>query len=303
MSHVLIARKVQTSKDNSYQSYECNPYFFYCNPTVPCGYSYGIQDHEIGKQWCPRGCSDQNICAKPDRKECTIGLDSNGRDPLIRTVWDEKAPNIECAYELDKIDRVEQLQVYASKFKDSPYIDTMMGAFCGKHVSTDCASGLDNECSRYLSTDEEGKMCRQWMATLSRDSQDALMRNYCLSNSTKDCKCINRSTDPEYNRMKSLSNFFSDNCWYKPCSNSESIYLVPHRLTENKCATNICQQIIDAHAQGNVTIEGNTSQINCNFKADEFQPNPPQTPQSTSWFKKYWYIVVGILAALLLLIL
>lgn len=305
----LNVRKIQTSRDDPYQSYECNPYFFYCYNTMPCGKTVGVPDLEIGKVSCRSTCPEQNMCVRPDRKECYIGKSSDGNDPLLAVYWDQKAPNLLCAYNLDHIDKVDQLRVYATKFKDTPYIDTMMGAFCGKKVFRDCAPGLQrdgkyHECSRYLTTNEEGKMCRDWLASLPRDRQDALMRNYCLSNDTLDCKCINRSTDPEYNKMKSLTNYFSDNCWYKPCSNSESIYLVPNRLTEGQCATNVCQQIIDAHAQGNITIEGNTSQINCNFKEGDIKQPPNSNPNTPKfdWLTNYWYVILGALAILLLLV-
>ena len=277
-ARVLVSRKVQTSRESTYVGDECNPYFFYCNDTTPCGYTNGVQDLEVGKSPCRWSCPDQNVCLKPDRFECAIGLDSKNNDPLTLITWDQRAPNLKCMYDLNKIDKIDQLRAYSSKFKDDS-INTVMGAFCGKRVSTDCAAGLGGECSRFLAVNDGGRVCREWMASLPRDSQDAVMRDYCLANDTEDCKCINRTTDPDYQRLKSLGNYFSDRCWYRPCANSESIYLVPNRVGSAECAANVCQQIIEAHAEGKIDISGNVNQINCAFPEaippGKKDPTPP----------------------------
>lgn len=301
MTHTFISRKVQTSKTPTYQPYECTPYLFYCNETVPCGYSSGsVRDPIVDTVQCPSFCPSQNICLKPNRDECYIGLNSDGLDPLINIEWDREAPNLRCVFDLNKIDRADQLRVYESKFANSPYVNTLMGALCGKRVSKNCGGGL-KECSRYVATDEEGKMCRNWLASLPRDIQDAEMTSYCLENDTPDCKCINRTTDPEYDRLKTLSNYFNDNCWYKPCASSAS--LVPHRTSSQHCAENVCQQIIEASAKGNVIIDGNTSDINCNFKDGALKPvdtKPVDTPQE--WFS-WKLITIACVPIILLLIL
>lgn len=297
--HRLTTRKVQTSKTPTYVSHDCDPYIFYCYDTVPCGYTGGVQDMEVGKSGCPRLCPDQNVCLKPDRQECSIGLDSKGQDPLLVVTWDERAPNLRCVYDLDRIDRADQLRVFDAKFDTDASVNSLMGAFCGKHVSAHCADGLKGECSRYLSLDEEGKLCREWLASRPRDGQDAAMRDYCLNNDTLDCKCINRTNDPDYIRLKSLGNYFSDNCWFKPCSNSESIYLVPNRVSSAQCATNVCQQIIDAHAEGKIDITGNVNQINCNF-GDKSFPGKPQSASWYDWLIANWHMVAAIVALLVI---
>ena len=302
-NHTLIGRKTQTSRETYYISHECDPYIFYCYDTVPCGYTGGVQDLNIGESTCPRYCPNQNVCLRPDREECTIGLNSSGQDPLLSVTWDGRAPNLKCIYDLNKIDTADQLRVYAKKFQTSQNIDTIMGAFCGKkYTSSDCADGLNGECSRLLARNEEGRMCRDWMASLTSDRQDAIMRDYCLSNDTLDCKCINRNNDPEYNHLKSLGNYFSDNCWYKPCSNSSSIYLVPNNLSSKTCATNVCQQIIDAHANGNIDIGGNTNQINCNFSDHDVSPRTDHI-KLPSWMTDYWYIIACIIVVIIILVL
>lgn len=313
--HTLIARKTQTSKEPRYIQ-ECNPNIFYCYTTVPCRFTGGVQDLEVGKASCGAFCPEQNICLKPDRRECTIGLNSKGEDPLHTATWDERAPNLLCVYDLNKIDTADQLNVYKSKFPDNQNENTLMAAFCNKRIiSPTCARGLKGKCSRYLDRTDEGRLCLDWLASLPRDNQDAIMRDYCLNNNTLDCKCINRTNDPGYISLKSIGNYFSDNCWYKPCTNSESIYLVPNKLSSSQCATNICQQIIDAHADGQVEISGNVNQINCSFgpndlnppKKPEPTPPPHPTPPSpTHWYDfivMYWQIYLCATVAIILILL
>lgn len=303
-NHILIGRKVQQSGNKTYVSHECDPWVFYCYNTVPCGYTGGVQDLKIGESACPRLCPNQNICLQPDREECTIGLSSTGKDPLLSVTWDERAPNLKCIYDLNNIDTADQLRVYNTKFPTTQNLNTIMSAFCGeKHVSTTCATGLNEQCSRFLARDEEGRLCRDWLATLSNDRQDMVMRDYCLSNDTIDCKCINRSTDSEYNKLKSIGNYFSDNCWYKPCTNSSSIYLVPTNLSSKTCATNVCQQIIEAHTNGNIDIEGNTTQIDCTFSKNMPNPDKSQPPVSSNshWYD-YWYLICFVIIAIIVII-
>lgn len=315
--HILISRKIQTSREPTYSSHECYPNVWYCYDPVPCGYTGGIPDLEIGKSSCGWQCPEQNLCLKPDKNECNIGLDSKGNDPLFDVEWDEKAPKLKCVYDLDNIDKIDQIEIYKSKFPNNHNVDTIIGSFCGKRTSSNCPKELNGECSRYLSLGDDGKLCRLWLADQSESRQDALMRDYCLHNDTEDCKCIKRNSDPSYNKIKALGNYFSDNCWYRPCSNSESVYLVPNKVSEHTCATNVCQQIIDAHADGDVDISNNINQINCTFNPGDIKqpkkkpdngdkpPSTPSTPSTTHWYDIFlnnWKLFVGITVAFVLII-
>jgi hypothetical protein len=284
-------------------SHECYPYAFYCYQTVPCGYTGDVPDMEIGKAGCALLCPSQNVCLRPDRSECWIGLDSKGQDPLLKVTWDERAPNLSCVYDLDRIDSIDQLRAFDRQFNSDSLNNNLVGAFCGKHVSSHCADGLGGECSRYLSLDEGGKLCREWLSLRPRDVQDAAMREYCLNNNTLDCKCINRTTDPDYSRLKSLGNYFSDGCWFKPCSNSESIYLVPNRVSSAQCATNVCQQIIDAHAQGKVDITGNVNQINCSFAENDLTPSARNPVTWYEWLSTNWIVSIGMVLTIIIALL
>src|SRR5579864_3712283 len=312
MSHYVMARKRQTSQHPTYLAHECESNPFYCLSTIPCRVRDGVRDLAVDTISCGifGECPQQNVCLQPDVLECTIGRDSKGNDPLLAIQWDERAPNLKCTYNLDYIDRVDQLNVYMDKF-DEQHKNTLYSAFCGKRVDSPCPSKLAGGCSRFLALDETGNACRRWMSTLPRDTQDAVMRDYCLRNDTIDCKCINRTSDPDYERVKDLNNYFTDNCWYKPCANSENVYLVPNRLSENACATNVCQQIIDAHAKGQIEITGNTNNINCNFgggpqpippNPTPHAPEPPDQPHFKRWLRENWIIpaLVVVLIAFLL---
>jgi hypothetical protein len=187
--------------------------------------------------------------------------------------------------------------------------NTMMHEFCNQKVTDDCASGLESGCSRYRTTNNEGHLCRQWLASLSPDQHDLTIAEYCLANDTNDCKCIDRSTDPTYIHLKSVAAPFPDACWYTPCANASSNNLVPKALTAQQCPTNvnICKQIIDAATTaGNINIHDNKSSINCVFDKDsslpvgEASPTPP--PTIIDLLKSNWKIVTTIIVVMVILL-
>lgn len=263
--HVVTLFKTQTSRSNTYLGHECTPYIFYCiSSTVPCGYTGGVQDMKVGDHSCGFGCPTQNICLKPDRSEAYIGNSSKGHDPLITIVWDVKPPNLRCIYDLDHIDTPSQINALKRLFPHDQ-LDHVMRAFC-TGTSNECPTA-EKPCSKLKSTDEIGSMCREWINTLSTDEmRDSVRREYCLTHNTSDCRCINRVNQPDFIELRNgmdAQTLASTRCWYKPCEDNANILLDVEQ--KQVCTANICQNIINAHAKGNINISNNTSSLNCSF--------------------------------------
>lgn len=299
--HLITLFKTQTSTSSTYVEANCISSLFYCSHTLQCGYTEGVQDPVVGSVPCGFGCPPQNICLKPDRAEAFIGLSSNGEDPLIHICWNVRPPNLRCVYDVDKINTASQINTLMRLYSEIQ-ITHLMRAFCTQPIST-CPNGM-NKCSRLLSTDESGEMCREWMERLPSDSyRDSVMREYCLFNNTDDCRCINRTKHDEFNNVQGEMNAItlaSTRCWYKPCQDNNNLLLNVEQKQE--CNANICQSIIDAHAQGNVNIEGNKSSINCNF--DKASTTPTTTTDSNSAESKLVKrITIGVAVLLLIVLL
>lgn len=249
---------------------------------------------KIGDHSCGLGCPKQNVCLKPDRKEADIGNSSNGSDPLISILWDIQPPNLRCIYDLDKIDTPSQVNALKKLFPNEQ-VNHVMRAFCTQK-STKCPDNRSG-CSRLLDLDESGSMCREWLATLPSDeARDSVRREYCIHNDTDDCKCINRTKHQDFNDLRNgmdAGMISSTRCWYKPCEDNSNLLLDVEQKQE--CIENVCQNIIDAHAEGNINISNNTSSLSCNFsrkqladaeakRAAKLTPPTPVPPQTNPSF-------------------
>ena len=291
--HVIVLFKKQESRKTTYPGYDCYNGLFYCiDETVPCRYTDGIQDPVVGTVNCALGCPAQNLCLKPDPAEGDIGLSSYGLDPLLNISWDIVPYNIKCFYDLDRIDTESQINAIKNKFPAEQF-NHIMRAFCVQK-STSCLLGRP-ECSRLTAVDTSGEMCREWLSKQDNGFQDSVKREYCIKNNTDDCKCINRSRQSDFNELKNGMNaqtLSSSRCWYKPCDDNSNILLDSEQ--KQSCQANVCQNIIEAHANGNIDINNNTSSLNCNFTSKEIEaanearksklskPSPTNTTKNTT---------------------
>jgi hypothetical protein len=316
--HVITLFKEQKSRSSTYLGHGCSEYIFYCiEPTVPCGYTGGVRDLKVGDHSCGWGCSTQNICLKPDIAEAYIGKSSRGLDPLISILWDVQPPNLRCVYDLDRIDTVSQINTLKRLFPNEQ-VNHIMRAFCTQK-STKCPDSR-SECSKLKSLDESGSICREWLSNLpSEEARDSVRREYCIHNNTEDCKCINRTKYADYTSIENgmfpqLSS--SSRCWYKPCEDNSNLLLEMEQKQE--CIANVCQTIIEAHAQGNININNNTSSLNCSFTKQQLtdanaerdaklNPQPPKPSQPTTSFSIWEFvskykIIIAIIPILFLII-
>ena len=91
----------------------------------------------------------------------------------------------------------------------------------------------------------------------------------------------------------------SARCWFKPCEDNSNLLLDVEQKQE--CVSNICQTIIEAHAQGNININDNTSSLSCSFTKNQLadanakreellnpkQPKPPATTPENPYFNLF----------------
>jgi hypothetical protein len=265
MSSDIILFKTQQSRKTVY-SHECAPWTSYCYETVPCRITYGIRDPTLDTKTCAVGlCPPQLQCLKPDKTEAYIGLSSQGVDPLVHFGWDIKPPDLVCIYDADHIDTDAQLNNLKKLFQPNQ-LNHAMRLLCTDKPGSICKDAKKT-CSRFKSFDSIGRRCQEWLDTVTiSEVKDSIRREYCLHFDTDDCSCINRTKRQDFNTLKNgmdATTIASSKCWYKPCDDNDNILLDVDQ--QNICNPTICQNIINAHANGSINIENNTSSLSCNF--------------------------------------
>jgi hypothetical protein len=139
------------------------------------------------------------------------------------------------------------------------------------------------ECSHLKSSSNEGNNCRTWLSKLTQEEVDQVINTICVNfPELIECKCVNRGQDPQYQDIKPLTPY-PDACWYLPCAGTEPFWV---RSTENvastdSCPSNICQVIVDATAEQNVTIDENYIYFSCDFS--EGTGETETVPPSSEW--------------------
>ena len=249
-------------------------------------------------------CSTKPVCSRPNYEECKLGPGSSGDEPTYRADWsDEYADSstvknprrkLKCIWDLTKIDSVDQISKYYTKFKPSnndPDYAKIMTKFCAvktKNCLVDPTTNIKiDSCSRVSSSpsDPANALCRNWFEGASDSTRNAFIYNVCASDTgnTVECKCYNRASLKEYQAVVNIVQGSSaqpieDACWYLPCKKSSPAYLVDSKNSTPKCPSQICQQIISAsHTGGNVDIQNNQNILNCTFTQDDFDSSKSPT--------------------------
>ena len=143
---------------------------------------------------------------------------------------------------------------------------------CQQPTTIGCPT-IGTKCSPIFSRSEIGDYCRQKYGLLSDGDRDTVIENYCLRNDTEECKCANRSNNPDYTKLKQ-GNPYSDACWYIPCAN-RSRYFVPSDFNKQiQCPQNICQIVYDISKIHDVDINKVKNDINCDFTGGGIIPTP-----------------------------
>jgi len=175
------------------------------------------------------------------------------------------------------------------------YVTKILPAVCSKTTNTACPASVGKTCSQFLSNDLLGNECRLWAETYP-EYADVIKKDYCLNlPHAKECQCILRTSDPEYNHAK-IS--YPDACWFIPCTPaSENTYLQLQSdklvLDKNECGS-ACQQIFDLYGSGQIKASF-ISKIDCNFSSSSTNKEIKE-PQTNTY--PYNYMLIGIIVFL-----
>jgi hypothetical protein len=243
-----------------------------------------MQDWEYGHESCCFTCPNKKKCSKPDAAECDVGVDSHKRDPLLKVAWDSKGPDLRCVYDVNKINRLEQIDNFKQKFsnngKNAQEYNSILANYC-QQASDTCVVDPETlekmpKCSRLKSVGKDGELCRGWFNQQPKNVQDTVVQNYCAVHNTPDCKCVNRASNDIYRNLK-VGKVINDGCWFVPCANGES-YLNTSDVQKPSCPSNFCDVIYNFLKNRDVNITDVQSTINCVFKQDP-APSPPPPPK------------------------
>lgn len=220
----------QKSIIDKYISGPCNHYTK--SDTIPCmndDWSYGIID-------CGSGFNNnQYRCSKVDPHICPkIGNEKS------KTVFDN-APRVKCEYKVSTFKKKEDIDTWIYNWgRDRKFNDVIMPNFC-KIESHKCPNEM-SECSRFISLDSEGKVCRAWAEHNVKLSNKVKME--ICENGGEECLCINRENDPLYRDIvENLGSEVSEGTqrenslqWWKPCTDN-SKYIILEK-NNNSCVDN-----------------------------------------------------------------
>ena len=279
MTSIVNGFKVQKSTKTSYdtgQPCDC----FSCTAFTSnrqCDQTDGMADWEYGHEACCFTCPNKRQCAKPDPKECFIGIDSHQRDPVTHVTWNGKGPNLRCVFDVDKINTMDQIDNFKQTFGIHGDYNAIVANYCQQSSST-CITDPDTgksmtKCSRLKSTGKDGELCRGWFNQQPKAIQDTVVQNYCTVNNTPDCKCVNRAQQDVYKSLK-VGKVINDGCWYTPCANPQS-YLQTTDVEAPSCPDNFCDVIYNIVKDRDVTIDNIKNDVNCVFQPP---PKPPPKP-------------------------
>ncbi|ABF82077.1 hypothetical protein MIV047R [Invertebrate iridescent virus 3] len=285
MSSIVNGFSIQKSTKTAYDTqqpcdcWDCSAF----TAVVGCGQTDGMDDWEFGETACCFTCPNKKQCAKPDPAECNIGTDSHQRDPLTRVTWNGRGPNVQCVYDVNRINTLEQIDNFKQRFGVHGDYNAVVANYCQQSSDsciTDPETGTKmTKCSRFKSDQKDGELCRGWFNQQPKAVQDTVVQNYCAVNNTPDCKCVNRAQNEVYRELK-IGKVINDGCWFTPCANPQS-YLLTTEVENPTCPSNFCDIIYNIIKDRDVTIDDVKNDINCVFKPDpppQPKPQPPPDP-------------------------
>ena len=276
-------KQLSPNPSATYQVEACGTRSYAGNNPLHCLKTDNITDQFIEDVYCGLFALNVKRCAKPDIAQCAIGKSSNGEDPVAGITWLVEAPNIRCFYDSKKLDTLNQLENYRLLFGENKEYAALAARFCSD-VSSNGLEGTKH--SRLKASDSEGDFCRTFYNTQSIQDQESIGQNICLANpDLPECACYSRAKDPTYKKLSATAPF-KDSCWYVPCRDSLS-NLIPGDLRDPECPSNVCQFILDAANNNNVSISEIKSSIDC-------KSGPTPSPPSDTSFPYLYKILLGL---------
>lgn len=234
-----------------------------------CPSSVAPQQHKTGQD------SGKVQGGKPNAKPLGGVLGSEPISASFMETTIRQPVSIQCNYAStkDTIKTAEHVNTWVANFgEDRAYKQEIMKDFCAGVVRT-CPSDR-TECSRLLSTGEDGGLCRTWADKMTQEGGqslavvDSVKRAVCKSHpQLRDCNCINRDEKDDYNLLASrgMKGSFPDGCWWIPCKVQDK-YLVPSEVLPKPgdCPENLCENV--TYISDSEIQQLNLNQnVGCNF--------------------------------------
>jgi len=302
---VRIDQPVQTYRVGSECSRRSRKYKKYkgrrtSNPQCDAG------DFEVQNGTCSDG-SRFVICAVAPENVCpTIG-DNEGEVIVIDAVQNnqETVAMASCGYTKDVFTSETAVTDYQDTFGADEDFLLVLSETCFQTTENCPTDPLTQKkmplCSRYVSPDETGEICRQEALVPGNETAfQTRMEEYCRAETTPDCRCIDRNTTLIYEALRTGS-VTDDGCWWKWCADSTS-FLVPPNITKATSPAN-CTTTLKTVAN---KINKNVDTLEC----CQIQQNVIYAPDGTveqpvncffndavlsqeSWFEQYgWWILI-----------
>lgn len=163
-------------------------------------------------------------------------------------------------------------------------------------VYQDCPVGHDAGCSGMLTTEGEIQtICKQWMTRQDGNAtldSDTIKTTFCSVNpDLKECACINRIHNEDFNYFAKFYGGVLDQCWYVPCKQDDMVdYLIPTaELDKSNCPTVFCSNVLNVCGSDNATLERLNLNVNCTGSED----SASEIPTPVSWINANKTIVVS----------
>ncbi len=270
-------------------------------------------DVVIDNRECPDG-STFLICGQVTPGLCpTIG----GEEGTVISVevTEDTQSNITCTYSKNVLTSETAIDDYIVAFgfdEDLPLILEEACFLTTENCPMDPLTGKKMPlCSRYVSPDFSGLVCRQQALLPSNQARfKSLMEQYCRTETTPDCRCIDRTNTLVYDALRSGS-ASEDGCWWKSCANPTD-FLVPPDIVLGTDPQR-CPDVLKKVA---TKINNNVDTIEC----CQLQQNVIYAPDGTtklpincfftdavliqeSWSRQYgWWILILIVAFIVVLV-
>ena len=175
---------------------------------------------------CPDG-SEFLICGQITPGICPM---IGGEEGTVVAVEVTDQTSVTCAYSKNVLTSETAIDDYILAFGFDEDFDLILGEACfltTENCPIDPLTGKKMPlCSRYVSPDSSGLICRQQALLPSNQAHfKSLMEQYCRTETTPDCRCIDRTNTLVYDSLRSgLAT--EDGCWWKSCANATD-FLVP----------------------------------------------------------------------------
>lgn len=204
----------------------------------------------------------EKVMSKTRFTDCPSLADIEG------TIQETTSTTITCIYPQSLWTDEAAIEEYVTLFGEDEDYDRLLTQACFTHT-TEC--GIDPEteekiplCSTYTSTTNLGQRCRrQGQKPGNEDQYDILIDDYCVVNTTADCRCVDRISNLAYQQIVQDPNYIggteeNDVCWWKSCGNSD-LFLVPPTMVKESSSVD-CQPVLQSVS---TVIDNNVSQMEC----------------------------------------